>query len=1450
MNLKFQEYPIFEPNQVLSADHLNDLNGYLEEQNRLTRNKTIGVGIVCGLQPTYDYLTNTLQISSGTAITSSGFLIQTEALRFKFFRSFKNEAEPPYSFFTRSDEHFLSILPFDFTGKYNRKGFRDVKKKQKFNLVQLNKMRFPNFLPPNLPKLPFPVPSIGSMYELIEDKTDYDAIEQANIQTINDRFIVENCVLMLYLEARDIPLKNCDVNDCNDKGMTRQFTLKPILLSPQIADRITKRELYYRKIKGEANKLARLQIAKFNASPQGINSYFGLNQRYGQLIRDVIPSISTAINNSYKLLFPILSNVYPENRQRQVFSTINQQLTQLLNLALNVRSHWGIQYLYSYVKDLIEAYNELREEAIKWISECDANDKMFPKHILLGKIKTPSGINFGNEILINLNSVADAIGGFDPEDLLDKYRQHFIPATQVQAHPHLKSKVISLHYKIFLMLSRFQGVGSRLLEQDIRITPSKTSDNFLSERAIPFYYQLESATSPLLKNWSFQKTVQRELSEVYAFDLAEKSRRALSLTLDDSNFYRVEGHIGKNYQTVIENIERRKKEHGLSMDVVAVNLGTRGNSLVHKNYAYYFQDLESMFDNAKEELFCLLDKQASFFENLELDVSAFSTLEEDKTNLGKYVKYMPFTYKANIASYLADALDEKVVTPTSSSYFSVTTIEEKYAVGDLPQVSGDNFKYKKTEISTQDRLSNYTSGSNSAAKGRNIVTKTSKIARTNNDQALGHIYHKYKKPLKEGQVTKKNIIESAYRLKFTGISPAVIDWASIWTERTISIIEHIDDVKDLITADTITDFKFEDFQKQYNELLKGILDYRDRIFNLGDSASVEELKIINYLDILLNDCTTEKFQSIINEWLRRKNKLEQDYMFSNFISKHPEMEHGGGTPKGGTLVLVYFDERSVQPFLPLLPIIPRRFPLESVLAPSKDLAVKSDKEIKVKKDDNYLKLENLLLKESVRVDMQSKITKGEISSQLDEKVADLRAINTMELTADHLEIKGLNLTLPSVNFRPNVSFSPILPDRFYNVAKGVVVADFYLPYMCCSDTPSITYAFQAPDIEIVMDQNVYCKNDDSSDHIISVNPTGGTLLSKLAGVHQNDNGSFRFTPSLLSVGDNKFSYEINGKRKDAFIKVLQIDAAFDVAAIEVDDPKKAQANQIISIAVTPNETNPDVNYQWSVERLVSGGTGNQIYFSNKSAFAFDVSFDNRTPAVKITLTASVGGGACTNVSNKIFDYDRIMKLKQSIEKQAPKVDAERALGSFLSGLKDRYSKVEEEDVIRVNTMLSDFKGWLGDDQIDDLVDGGKADVLVADVAKNLNKIKEKLSDPNVIKDPIKLDQYTSMYEEIVKTGDAISGVMDVTKLDDTKKDKLVNLNNEVRKNILDIEKNTGVVSDLSSRFTSTKLGVATLAGKRFRVPGVTNKLLLGDALKESLTKKGLKNLENLGDLDV
>ena len=67
------KYPVYEKDQVLSAQNLNDTTQYLEHQDLLTRRLLIGTGIACGVE--LNLTEEELKISAGNGVTSMGYLI-------------------------------------------------------------------------------------------------------------------------------------------------------------------------------------------------------------------------------------------------------------------------------------------------------------------------------------------------------------------------------------------------------------------------------------------------------------------------------------------------------------------------------------------------------------------------------------------------------------------------------------------------------------------------------------------------------------------------------------------------------------------------------------------------------------------------------------------------------------------------------------------------------------------------------------------------------------------------------------------------------------------------------------------------------------------------------------------------------------------------------------------------------------------------------------------------------------------------------------------------------------------------------------------------------------------------------------------------------------------------------------------------------------------------------
>lgn len=104
-------YKIFEPDQVLTDDQLNQLATYLDDQERLTRVALLGVGIVCGLRAAVTEAG--VQLTSGVAVTTDGDLIRVPApLTYTRFRKYDQNA-PRYDPFYNGNN---MITVWELTG--------------------------------------------------------------------------------------------------------------------------------------------------------------------------------------------------------------------------------------------------------------------------------------------------------------------------------------------------------------------------------------------------------------------------------------------------------------------------------------------------------------------------------------------------------------------------------------------------------------------------------------------------------------------------------------------------------------------------------------------------------------------------------------------------------------------------------------------------------------------------------------------------------------------------------------------------------------------------------------------------------------------------------------------------------------------------------------------------------------------------------------------------------------------------------------------------------------------------------------------------------------------------------------------------------------------------------------------------------------------------------------
>src|SRR5690606_37347550 len=173
-----ESYPIFEADQVLTNNHLNNTVSYLERQGRLSRVRHIGNGIVGGLEITTSE--ERVVIGEGHGITSQGYLIQHCQQEYTHYIDFVSPDIPTgVDFIEGCDEDGSPGWPY-----YGMEGIFEL------------------------------VPAMSP-----------DEGKKAVSSLKRDEYVV-----VLLLEAKQVKLKNCDTNDCNDKGSRLDFRVKPLLV--------------------------------------------------------------------------------------------------------------------------------------------------------------------------------------------------------------------------------------------------------------------------------------------------------------------------------------------------------------------------------------------------------------------------------------------------------------------------------------------------------------------------------------------------------------------------------------------------------------------------------------------------------------------------------------------------------------------------------------------------------------------------------------------------------------------------------------------------------------------------------------------------------------------------------------------------------------------------------------------------------------------------------------------------------------------------------------------------------------------------------------------------------------------------------------------------------------------------------------------------------------------
>jgi hypothetical protein len=1089
------EYPVFEADQVLRSDHLNNMFNYLDEQERLTRRNLIGIGIVCGLD--VNISSGQIHISKGLGVTSQGYMLQFDGGDYSHARTYKLPDD------TQPDEHAF------YSSFY--------------------------------------------MWRLFSPDTDNPLVSGDLVMT-NTGFLQDK-VVILFLEWRIVDLKNCTTADCDDKGKEAQFSIRPLLIS--------QKDLAAFKYGGFTSSKANLPdvvLKRYNVPYKALKSPTDvLNAFYS--ITDVtsLKNIADAYSNVYNTFKSILTS-----ESSDPFSNLFTTLTNQLSSVKNSKAIFT-EYFYDYIDDLIKAYVEFREKGDALLIECCPDANLFPFHLALSEALTDSRTN------------------------ISVYRNYFIHSPVFGSQKALAAEVQMLFKKMKLLIGHFLLPDVKTIPGDaIKITPSRLGKSYLSNRALPYYYN----TSGLLDYWNYEKASRGQESKnlsyhsnTYSTD--DKIVNPLKYELEPYNFFRIEGHIGKHLDAALAAVVRQKQTMSLPFDVIALNVAQE--TLKGANLGKcHFADLESLYNVLVAELLCKIHEPICFlaklpYINLDQFTKTVGTINTGATPGANA--------NADINSGLADTIN-------AGGFTSITDLQNIVKLSTQRPIL-------KVNLSSFVQLN------------QNFIDQSKLVQPYHKGTFLKHFCNPGTaaagKPKTVGQVYLETIQTNATsfpkpaEITATGTINFTVFLSNLY-HHIFYFIDTAEEMFATILPKYLFNLDFSAFEYKYKLMVQEAADFTKLVLLLlelnenNNAANATKLQdfiedvvidlVIDEMQMVTHICMDERIQQLLDEYLKRLRELDLERMFATYTQRHSGIDHKAGVPKGGTFILVYEDKPA----------------LTGGRVPTNVVSVQPPPA------------------EVFNVHAAPAASESKATATIDTA----RPSGTISDTVKVFELNKAKLT--EAEFASALQLiekiqtnSAKLVDTF-KIAENIVFADFYLPYMCCSDCAPISYIIK--DVEVPPEQttiklsrNVICSND-VDPLSITVSPAGGVLsLTKVTKINDT---TYQVAVSDLPVGETAITYTENNQTASDKITVFAIPGA-EFTADQV--PSKPGAMQFKS-----NATDTALQHDWNFGDTNSGDNNTSNIANPVHEYKIDA---GASPEYDVTHTVSSKEGCKNTIKQKI-----------------------------------------------------------------------------------------------------------------------------------------------------------------------------------------------------------------------
>lgn len=972
------------------------------------------------------------------------------------------------------------------------------------------------------------------LYQLLTPD-EKDKITSATVYDLVDLDSkITNWVGLLYLEYYLKSPEKCTPTNCDNLGRRQVARPMVLLISKSDLDKVVSLDTgeviaddLYLKYYEAYEKYFDFPVIKPKRVILNDTNTLQTNTLAGSYF-NIAKNGSATLSDAIQKLYDAFKFLIDRDRSVNIANLVNK-----LNSNLNTASNTlYAQYTYDYYKDIATAYNELRDAIYSVAFECIPNLYAFPKHIMLGE----PNIKYGARP--------------------PRYRHQFYPSPAVSEHKHLVNMAIGMLDRLEAMVLNFNPaeVGP------IRITPSKDYNIPLEDRAIPFYYDNFSLLAQI---WSYRKALKAtdklNLSynaNQYPDPINDEILNPLDYSIDEYDFFRIEGHIGKDYKTVLSQLTDLKSQKGVPIDVVAVRLGDPKLSDINlDDFECQFEDLKTILQAFQVEINCILGEGSTFFSGFTAKPLA------PHANIIRFIPtegQPPWVINTSIlkTAINSDLLVNSVNEVTRKAVITANVNTATTAATNV--VNTTKLTAVNPVINFCDRFINPTFAINQAVK-------------LNIDDHPDSFGKYYLQIMDTASLSADEFIEKA-RLAAANdadLNSLNNDERYVVFEYPTQVIANLN-VMQRFVPETITDISqnfitdYRNFSKDFCTRLKVMRTRLEKYFRTGNYTSrgfeSEYMNMIDRLERLC--CGNEKLEVVMREIDRRKKLILQNLSFSKYAAQHPGLEHKAGSHRGGTFVLVY--ATSGQTTTTAQPVFSASSMKSAVTTNTAATNIATAASTAYSDIDSFA-LHIVTSDETINRDTelntfftQNNIVKGSAYAEY--------------------VIKALNTRITDI--------SKVICKDLTQPAADVVIADFCLPYLCCSTCPPVAFVIAHNEqTSLTLPTDKICSDTDPL--TFTVVPEGAAVATKdptyTATVKVQDDGSTIFDPGAVTWAADQMSVQIlftlNGKDSTCSITVFKHPDAF-IQHILTNEDSSLQKQLLVTFTANPNSPNETLTYDW------------------------------------------------------------------------------------------------------------------------------------------------------------------------------------------------------------------------------------------------------------------------------